>query len=173
MNTPTTPVRVVLSLGANLGDRRSYLQSAVDSLAAFATVVAVSPVYETAPVGGPVQPDYLNAVVLIDTHDAPLALMLRCHDVEHLAGRVRGERWGPRVLDIDVICYGDLSSDDPTITVPHPRASERTFVLRPWLDVDPDAHIAGASVADLVATLGTVGLTRRDDLALALPPSRS
>lgn len=166
-------VRAVLSLGANLGDRLAYLQSAVDALGSHGRVVAVSPVYETAPVGGPVQPDYLNAVVLLDTEDAPLALLRRCHDVEHLAGRVRGERWGPRVLDVDVVAYEAVVSDDPTITLPHPRAAGRAFVLRPWLDVDPDARLGGVAVADLLRAVGTAGVVAREDLALVVPVDSS
>ncbi len=172
MTAQIMPVRAVLSLGANLGNRLGFLQGAVDALAAQARVVAVSPVYESSPVGGPAQPDYLNAVVLMDTDENPVSVLLRCHEIEQLAGRVRGERWGPRVLDIDVISYDDLESDDPTITLPHPRAAERMFVLQPWLDVDPDAQLAGVDIADLARTLGTAGLIRRDDLVLFLPSSR-
>lgn len=156
--------RAVLALGANLGDRLAALRGAVAALAAEVTVDAVSPVYETAPVGGPDQPDYLNAVVLVTTALPPFDLLALAHRVEASAGRTREERWGPRTLDIDLIAYDAVVSDDPLLTLPHPRAHERAFVLRPWLDVDPDAVLPGhGPVAALHAT-GDV--RRRDDLGV-------
>jgi 2-amino-4-hydroxy-6-hydroxymethyldihydropteridine diphosphokinase len=143
--------RVVLSLGSNLGDRHATLDAAVGALAARLSVVAVSPYYETAPVGGPDQPGYLNAVVLADTDLPPRELLAFCQSVEAAAGRVRLERWGPRTLDVDVVTYGSVVSADPDLTLPHPRAHERAFVLRPWLDVDPAAELPGhGRVADLL-----------------------
>ena len=132
---------VVLALGSNLGDRREILQEAVDAIARIAgvRVDAVSPVYETAPVGGPPQPDYLNAVVLAQTTLPTLDLLDRLHEVEAAFDRVRLVRWGPRTLDIDIITVAGERSDDPELTLPHPRAHERAFVLAPWHDVDPDA----------------------------------
>ena len=159
--------RAVLSLGANLGDRLAALQAAVDALAARVAIVAVSPVYETEPVGGVEQPDFLNAVVLVETDLAPRALLTFAHEVEHAGGRVRGERWGPRMLDVDLVAYGDVVSDDPSVTLPHPRAHERAFVLRPWLDVQPDATLPQGRVADLAG--GATGAVRRADLALRVP----
>ncbi|HVE63383.1 MAG TPA: 2-amino-4-hydroxy-6-hydroxymethyldihydropteridine diphosphokinase [Mycobacteriales bacterium] len=161
--------RAVLSLGANLGDRAASLQSAVDALGEHSRILAVSPVYQTSPMGGPAQPDFLNAVVVVEADDSAAALLAWCQEIELLAGRVRGERWGPRVLDIDIITFGDLASDDPTLTLPHPRASERAFVLVPWLDVDPTAQLGGSSVAELIRVVGTAGLTRRDELTLVVP----
>lgn len=161
--------RAVLSLGANLGDRLATLRAAVDALASSLAVVAVSPVYETAPVGGPEQPDYLNAVLLADTALPPVDVVALGQSVERAAGRVRGERWGPRTLDVDLVAYGTLVSDDPVATVPHPRAHERLFVLRPWLDVDPSAVLPGhGAVADLLAS-ASGEVRRRDEYVLRLP----
>jgi 2-amino-4-hydroxy-6-hydroxymethyldihydropteridine diphosphokinase len=128
-----------LALGSNLGDRLGHLQAAVDGLEATpgVHVVAVSRVYETAPVG-PDQPDYLNAVVAIETDLAPRALLERGQALERDARRVRGERWGPRTLDVDVLLVGDAVVDEPDLVVPHPRIGERGFVLAPLADVAPE-----------------------------------
>lgn len=149
----------VLSLGANLGDRLAALASAVQVL----RPVAVSPVYETDPVGGPAQPDYLNAIVLTSL-DAAAAWSLG-QQAEQAAGRRREGRNEPRTLDVDVV-WAD--GDCPGLVLPHPRAHERVFVLAPWLDVDPDAVLPGhGRVAALLAALGPGGVRRRDDLVLA------
>jgi 2-amino-4-hydroxy-6-hydroxymethyldihydropteridine diphosphokinase len=131
--------RAYLGIGSNLGDRVGRLQLAVDQLAAApgVTVVAVSPVYETAPVGGPEQPDYLNAVVAVDTARSARELLELAHTVEAAAARVRDVRWGPRTLDVDVLLVGDEHVDDPDLTVPHPRMTERAFVVVPLADLDP------------------------------------
>ena len=131
---------VVLALGSNLGDRQDILQGAVDAIVGLpgVRVTAVSPVYETVPVGGPAQPDYLNAVVLADAARPPRELLDRLHEIEAAFDRVRLLRWGPRTLDIDIIVFGSERSDDPELTLPHPRAHERAFVLAPWHDVDPE-----------------------------------
>lgn len=165
-------VRVVLALGSNLGDRLGHLQGAVDAL--FGTEelrpVGLSPVYETAPVGGPDQDDYLNAVAVADTPLGPEALLERAQAVERAFHRVRDVRWGPRTLDVDVVAYGDLVRTDSELTLPHPRAHERAFVLRPWADIDPDAEIAGrGAVRDLLAGVADQELRRRDDLVLRVP----
>lgn len=132
-------VRAYLALGSNLGDRLAHLQAAVDGLAARAgTVVAVSRVYETDPVGPP-QSDYLNAVVALDTDRSPRQLLAIAKALEAEAGRDRGgERWGPRPLDVDVLLVGDHRVDDPDLVVPHPRMGERAFVLAPLADIAPD-----------------------------------
>lgn len=169
--------RAVLALGSNLGERRAALQGGVDALlAGEPSPVAVSPVYETAPVGGPEQGAYLNAVLVVDTREGPLELLQRARAAEQAFDRVREVRWGPRTLDVDVIAFGDVRSDDPELTLPHPRAHLRAFVLRPWLDADPGALLPGRGpVADLLAdveaadTSGEQALNRRDDLALRLP----
>lgn len=164
--------RVVLALGSNLGDRLGILQGAVDTLFAPGPLrpVALSPVYETAPVGGPEQDDYLNAVAVADTLLTPEALLERVQEVERAFHRVREVRWGPRTLDVDVIAYDGLVRTDPALTLPHPRAHERAFVLRPWADIDPDAEITGrGAVRDLLAGVADQELRRRDDLVLRVP----
>jgi 2-amino-4-hydroxy-6-hydroxymethyldihydropteridine diphosphokinase len=131
--------RAYLALGSNLGDRIAHLQGAVDVLAATPGVVvaAVSRVYETDPVGGPEQDRYLNAVVAIDTALTARALLAVAQQAESDARRVRGERWGPRTLDVDVLLVGDREIHDPDLVVPHPRMWERGFVLAPLRDVAP------------------------------------
>jgi 2-amino-4-hydroxy-6-hydroxymethyldihydropteridine diphosphokinase len=158
---------VVFSIGSNLGDRLSHLQTAVDVLAAHGDV-QVSPVYETVPVGGPTQGEYLNAVLLA-VLPAGTDLLGVIATAESAAGRKRAERWGPRTLDVDVIAVGDALSTDPALTVPHPRAQDRAFVLAPWRDLDPSASIPGVGkVADLLDRVGHDGIARRDDLSLAV-----
>lgn len=166
------PRRAVLALGSNLGDRRQNLQGAVDGLfdAPGLSFRAVSPVYETHPVGGPGQPDYLNAVIAVETALPARAILDRGHGVEDALGRVRGVRWGPRTLDVDLIVVGDEISDDPELTLPHPRAHERAFVLAPWRDIEPDAEIPGRGrVADLLETLGLDGVRRAGGSELQPP----
>ena len=167
----------MLALGSNLGDRLATLQGAVDALLDLPglTLVALSPVYETVPVGGPPQPEYLNAVLIADTTLPAADLLRRCQAVEASFGRVRQEAWGPRTLDVDVIVYGDVVSDDRELTLPHPRAQERAFVLAPWLDADPDAEIPGqgrvAALLDAVAAAngGQPGVRRLADVQLRPP----
>jgi 2-amino-4-hydroxy-6-hydroxymethyldihydropteridine diphosphokinase len=160
----TGPAAVVIALGSNLGDRLAHLQAAVDLLAATAgiRVTAVSPVYQTDPVGGPDQPDYFNAVLLAETTLPPAGVLAAAHAAEAARERTRTIRWGPRTLDVDIISYDGLVSDDPVLTLPHPRAHERTFVLAPWRDVDADAELPGhGPVAALIAGLpGPDGLRR-------------
>lgn len=143
----------VLSIGSNLGDRLANLQGAVAALRTW--VVAVSPVYQTPPWGPVEQANFLNAVVLVEDPDAAAADWLqRAHAAEDAAGRTREVRWGPRTLDVDVVSVVGVRSDDPVLTLPHPRAAERAFVLVPWLAVDPDAVLEGhGRVDELVATL--------------------
>ncbi|HEY5395750.1 MAG TPA: 2-amino-4-hydroxy-6-hydroxymethyldihydropteridine diphosphokinase [Trebonia sp.] len=166
---------VVLALGSNLGDRQDILQGAVDAIAGLpgVRVTAVSPVYETAPVGGPAQPDYLNAVVLADATVPARELLDRLHEIEAAFDRVRLVRWGPRTLDIDVIMFGGERSGDPELALPHPRAHERAFVLAPWHDVDPDAALPGRGpVAELLAKADACGL-RRSNLRLVIQEGMS
>ncbi|MGI5153831.1 2-amino-4-hydroxy-6-hydroxymethyldihydropteridine diphosphokinase [Microbispora sp. CA-102843] len=165
-------MRVVIALGSNLGRRIDNLQGAVDSLfdAPGLTFVAVSPVYETDPVGGPEQGPYLNAVVIAESMLDPRTLLDRAQSVENAFGRERRERWGPRTLDVDLIAVGSLMSDDPELTLPHPRAHERAFVLVPWAQADPAAVLPGrGSVAALLADMDQSGVRLRPDLVLEPP----
>ena len=155
--------QAVLALGSNLGDRQDILQGGVDAIAGIGGVrlTGVSPVYETVPVGGPPQPDYLNAVVLADVTIPSLDLLDRLHEIEAEFDRVRVVRWGPRTLDIDVISVSGERSDDPELTLPHPRAHERAFVLAPWHDLDQDAELPGyGPVAALLAAADRSGIRR-------------
>ena len=140
--------RTFLSLGSNLGDRRTYLQEAVDSLGAAmgTSVVAVSPVYETDPVGGPDQSRFLNLVVRLETDLSPRQLLAACHRLESAAGRVRLERWGPRTLDVDILWIDGVVVAEPDLEVPHPRMFERLFVLAPLADLAPE--LVDADVMD-------------------------
>ena len=164
--------RVVFSLGSNVGDREVNLQDGLDSLLEAPGIrpVAVSPVYQTAPVGGPDQDDYYNAVLVVDTDLPARTILERCLAVEEAYGRERTTRWGPRTLDIDVIVIGERRKDDPDFVLPHPRAHERAFVLAPWLAVDPDAEIPGRGpVRDLLAEIDTSSVTALADVELRLP----
>lgn len=128
-------MRVLLSLGSNLGDRLAHLREGVDSLPG---VVAVSRVYETDPVGGPDQGAYLNVVAELDVDLEPLELLGVCHRIEAAAQRVREVRWGPRTLDIDIVWIDGVELDTERLTVPHPRWKERRFVLAPLRELAPD-----------------------------------
>jgi dihydropteroate synthase len=151
--TSGTGHNAVLAIGANLGDRLATLRRAVTAISELpgTTVLRRSPVYETAPVGGPAQPDFLNAVLLIITNVPPRELLQKVNAIEADSGRVRDVRFGPRTLDIDIISYSGETSDDPVLTLPHPRAHERAFVLAPWHDIDPAATLPAGPVADLLA----------------------
>jgi 2-amino-4-hydroxy-6-hydroxymethyldihydropteridine diphosphokinase len=165
--------RAVLSLGSNLGERLASLQGAVDSLADTpeVSVVGVSPVYETDPVDAPAgSRDFLNAVIVVETTLRARTLLDRAQAIEDAFGRERGratERNAPRTLDVDLIVYGDRRYDTDDLVIPHPRAPERGFVLRPWLDVDPAAEIPGQGrVADLIDSVDLTGVRPREDLEL-------
>jgi 2-amino-4-hydroxy-6-hydroxymethyldihydropteridine diphosphokinase len=127
--------RAFLGLGSNMGDRRRHLRTAVSSLPG---VVAVSDVYETDPVGGPEQSDFLNIVVEIDTHLDPRALLGVCHRIESAAGRVRDVRWGPRTLDVDILWIDGVEVAEPDLEIPHPRMWQRRFVVAPLAELAPD-----------------------------------
>jgi 2-amino-4-hydroxy-6-hydroxymethyldihydropteridine diphosphokinase len=172
--TLNNPQQAVIALGSNVGNRLERLQSAVDALADTPgmKVLAVSPVYETEPWGVDpgTQATYFNAVVLVRTTLPPGSLLERGHAIEEALERVREERWGPRTIDVDIVAYQDVVSDDPRLTLPHPRAHERAFVLVPWHDIDPTAEVPGqGTVAELLATLGREGVAARTDLELSLP----
>lgn len=165
-----TLVPAVVALGANLGDRRATLERARQALAerVLTAGLAVSDLVETDPVGGPEQPDFLNAVAVGLTRLSPTALLRTLHEIEAESGRVREIRWGPRTLDLDLIQYGDpatgtdVLSSSERLTLPHPRAHERGFVLVPWLQADPDAVLRiddrPQRVAELVAQVDTSGV---------------
>jgi len=164
---------VAFGLGANLGDRVAALQGALDIVSPHLRNARVSAVYETAPVGGPEQPDYANAVLVGESDASPLDILTLAQKAEEVWHRTREIRWGARTLDVDVLCIGDITSDDPVLTLPHPRADERAFVLVPWAEVDPDAVLPdGRRVADLadqsMAFAGSASVRRRDDVTLAI-----
>ncbi|MFF3069764.1 2-amino-4-hydroxy-6-hydroxymethyldihydropteridine diphosphokinase [Kitasatospora sp. NPDC057936] len=166
----------VVALGSNLGNRLDTLQGAVDALADTPglRIKAVSAVYETEAVGGPdEQPNYYNAVVVLRTSLPPLDLLERGNAIEDAFGRVRTVRWGARTLDVDILAYEGVVSDDPQLLLPHPRSHERAFVLAPWLDAQPDAEVPGyGQVSVLLEKLGgpdAQGVRRRDDIRLTLP----
>jgi 2-amino-4-hydroxy-6-hydroxymethyldihydropteridine diphosphokinase len=144
----------VIAVGANQGEASLMVDRTLDLLAQRldGELLARSSLYRTAPVGGVEQADFINAVAIVDTSLDPRGVLARLHAMEQEAGRERVVRWGPRTLDLDVIIAGDQVSDDPALTVPHPRAHERAFVLIPWLEIDPTASIPGVgAVRDLVA----------------------
>ncbi|MFF9771387.1 2-amino-4-hydroxy-6-hydroxymethyldihydropteridine diphosphokinase [Streptomyces sp. NPDC014636] len=172
--TLSNPKWAVISIGSNLGNRLETLQGAVDALedTPGVRVKAVSPVYETAPwgVAPGSQPSYFNAVVVLKTTLPPASLLERAHAVEEAFHRVRDEHWGPRTLDVDIVAYAGVTSDDPHLTLPHPRAHERAFVLAPWHDVDPEAQLPGrGTVAELLTAVTREGVAHRQDLELQLP----
>lgn len=172
--TLSNPKHAVISLGANLGNRLETVQGAIDALedTPGLRVKAVSPVYETEPWGVDPgsQPSYLNAVILVKTTLPPSSLLERGQAIEEAFDRIRNERWGPRTLDVDILAYADVVSDDPLLTLPHPRAHQRAFVLVPWHDVDPKAEVPGRGpIAELLTTVGREGVLPRPDLELCLP----
>ncbi|MYS93876.1 MULTISPECIES: 2-amino-4-hydroxy-6-hydroxymethyldihydropteridine diphosphokinase [Streptomyces] len=172
--TLSNPKRAVVALGSNLGNRLETLQGAIDALedTPGVRIKAVSPVYETEPWGVEPgsQPAYFNAVVVLKTTLPPSSLLERAHAVEEAFHRVRDEHWGPRTLDVDIVSYADVVSDDPQLTLPHPRAHERAFVLAPWHDLDPEAQLPGRGpVAGLLDSVTREGVAPRADLELRLP----
>lgn len=166
--TRTRAVPVVIALGANLGDAAATLQAAIDDLGDAVRTVRRAPFVTTDPVGGPDQPRYTNTVLVGTTALDPRTLLERLHAVEARHGRVREVRWGARTLDLDLVQYGDpargddVVSDDPTLTLPHPRAHERGFVLQPWSRVDPDAVLRVGErvvpVTELLAGIDTADI---------------
>jgi 2-amino-4-hydroxy-6-hydroxymethyldihydropteridine diphosphokinase len=172
--TLQNPKWAVVALGSNLGNRLEALQGAVDALedTPGLRVKAVSPVYETEPWGVELssQPNYFNAVVLVKTTLPPSALLERGHAIEEAFERVRDQQWGPRTIDVDIVSYQQVVSDDPRLTLPHPRAHERAFVLAPWHDIDPEAVLPGrGSVNQLLARMSRSGVRQRIDMELHLP----
>jgi 2-amino-4-hydroxy-6-hydroxymethyldihydropteridine diphosphokinase len=165
--------RAVLSLGANLGDRAGAIRTAIATLEDDGVLVARSTLFETPPWGPVEQPPYLNAVVVVRGARDASDWLVRAHELEQAAGRTRDVRWGPRTLDVDVVTVQNddgtpVVSDDPRLTLPHPRAHERAFVLLPWATLEPAAVLPGRGrVADLLDALPTddlLAVTRWDHL---------
>ncbi|WP_329068577.1 2-amino-4-hydroxy-6-hydroxymethyldihydropteridine diphosphokinase [Amycolatopsis sp. NBC_01480] len=162
--------RAVLSLGSNLGDRLGYLRGAVDAVRPW--LVAVSGVYETKPWGVEEQPDFLNAVCIVDDPARDHWAWLRAGQAaERAAGRVREQRWGPRTLDVDIVTVDGVRSDDPELLLPHPGTPDRASVLVPWLEIEPAVVLPGhGSLVELLALRpesDRAGVVRRPDLSLA------
>ncbi len=164
--------RCVLAIGSNLGERLANLQGAVNSLADTPEVwvTAVSPVYESEPVDAPEgSKDFLNAVILADTTLSARTLLDRALAIEDAFGRERGEPGAPRTLDVDLIMVGERRANDDDLSLPHPKAYGRAFVLAPWNDLEADAELLDhGPVAELLEKAGSDGLVRRDDIALHL-----
>ena len=147
-------MRAVISLGSNLGDREWTLLSAAQALSEVGEVVAFSTLIENRAVGGPPQPDFLNAVLILETQLEPDELLRVCQAIEKIFGRTRDVHWGPRTLDLDIITCDEIVCETENLTLPHPRASERHFVLAPWLEIDNEAHLPGKGpVVQLLANL--------------------
>lgn len=144
-------MRAVLSIGSNMDDRWALLRGVKEEFAG--EIVAASPVFATPPWGVTDQDEFLNAVLIVDVEQTPLELLRRGQALEDAAERVRVRRWGPRTLDVDVVAVEGVESDDPVLTLPHPHAHERAFVLVPWLAADPAAQLQGRPLADLIARL--------------------
>lgn len=158
-------VRAALSLGANLADKREAIQQAVERIEALpeTRIIARSADYRTPPWGNTDQDWFVNAALLVETALAPRTLMDACLAIEEAMGRKRAERWGPRRIDIDIITYGDAAMDEAQLTLPHPRALERAFVLVPLAEVAPDLAIAGTPIRAALARLDTTGIAALDD----------
>jgi 2-amino-4-hydroxy-6-hydroxymethyldihydropteridine diphosphokinase len=140
-------MRFAIALGSNLGDRAHHLRSAVTEIEGLGEVVGMSGLYETAPVGGPDQDPFLNAVVVVDVDLTPEALLDRLQSIESKHGRERSVHWGPRTLDLDLVASEGPPVDVPGLQIPHPRAAERRFVLEPLSEIWPDAPVGGGVTA--------------------------
>lgn len=146
-------MKAVISLGANLGEPKANLDLALGLLREATEVISVSSYLQTKPVGGPVQPDYLNAVAIIESELPAKDLLALLNGIETAMGRTREIHWGPRVIDLDLIQYGGLLVNDEQLTLPHPRAHERRFVLAPWFEIEPDAVLlTHGRISDLLNT---------------------
>jgi 2-amino-4-hydroxy-6-hydroxymethyldihydropteridine diphosphokinase len=146
-------MKAVISLGANIGEPKANLDLAVGLLREATEVIAVSSYLQTKPVGGPEQPDYLNAVAIIESDLPAKDLLAVLNGIETAMGRTREIHWGPRVIDLDLIQYGGLLVSDEKLTLPHPRAHERRFVLAPWFEIEPEAILlTHGRISDLLNT---------------------
>ena len=147
-------MKAVVALGANIGDPKEQMDLAVAMLKEATDVTAVSSYYTTKPVGGPQQPDYINAVCILESDLPAIDLLSLLHGIEKSLGRERIERWGPRTIDLDLIQYGTLLSSAEELELPHPRAFERRFVLEPWHEIEPDALLlTHGKISELLAQL--------------------
>ena len=147
-------MKAVIALGANIGNPQEQMDIAIALLRESLEVQAISSFYTTAPVGGPEQPDYLNAVLIAESELPAADLLALLHGIEKALGRERIEHWGPRTIDLDLIQFGSILSYSEELTLPHPRAHERRFVLEPWLEIEPDALLlTHGKVSDLLAVL--------------------
>ncbi|WP_342318417.1 2-amino-4-hydroxy-6-hydroxymethyldihydropteridine diphosphokinase [Corynebacterium mayonis] len=151
-------MRAVLSVGSNMDDSRAHLARVVDNFRS--ELIAHSSLYATAPWGGVRQPDFLNQTLIVEVDATPKELLARCQRLEKEANRVREVRWGPRTLDVDIITIDGMQSQDPQLTLPHPRAHERAFVLIPWLEIEPEATLGGKPVAQIADKLGHQGVKK-------------
>ena len=132
-------MKAVIALGANIGDPKAQMDLAVAMLREATEVISVSEYFSTKPVSDIEQPDYLNAVCIVESELPALDLLSLLHGIEKALGRERLEKWGPRTIDLDLIQYGSLLSSADELALPHPRAHERRFVLEPWVSIDPEA----------------------------------
>jgi 2-amino-4-hydroxy-6-hydroxymethyldihydropteridine diphosphokinase len=147
-------MKAVIAVGANIGNPREQMDLAIALLREATEVIAVSTYYVTKPVGGPEQPDYLNAVCILESELPAIELLAVLHGIEKSLGRKRSERWGPRTIDLDLIQYGSLLSSADELQLPHPRAHERRFVLEPWSEIEPEAILlTHGKISDLLAQL--------------------
>ena len=147
-------MRAVISLGANIGNPKEQMDLAVAMLREATDVIAVSTYHRTAPVGGPTQPEFLNAICIAESELPAIDLLSLLHGIEKSLGRERIQRWGPRTIDLDLIQYGSLISKAAELELPHPRAFERGFVLAPWMEIEPDAVLlTHGKVAELLEQL--------------------
>lgn len=157
-------MRAVLSIGSNMEDRKALLETVFREFAS--ETVAASPIYSTPPWGVEDQDEFLNAVLIVDVECSPLELLRRGQALEDAAERVRVRTWGPRTLDVDIVAIEGFRSEDPGLTVPHPYAAQRAFVLVPWLAADPAATLSGVPVTELIAQLPAADV---DGVVLADP----
>lgn len=150
-------IQAVLSIGSNMADRQALLRSVITHFDDAQQLLAVSRTYATPPWGVTDQEDFLNAALLVEVPDTPMELLRRCQDLERAAHRIRERRWGPRTLDVDIVQVRsdgrEVLSDTPALTLPHPWAHQRAFVLIPWAEIEPDAHLHGQPLSALIAAL--------------------
>lgn len=147
-------MKAVIALGANIGNPQEQMDLAIAMLKEATEVTAISSYYSTKPVGGPEQPDYINAVCTLESELPALDLLSLLHGIEKSLGRERREKWGPRTIDLDLIQYGSLLSKADELELPHPRAFERRFVLEPWHEIEPDAVLlTHGKISELLAQL--------------------